>query len=192
MPNSGNYIRDVKITTGSVTEPVDLDDDVKPHLIIDHTDDDDKLESLIAQCRKAIENYTGVSMVTHTVVVTADLCEEIELPQGPVNVISTVKFRTGTDNAGAAEYDTLTAVNDYTTDGSDFIRLCSLREGRHLITYTTKAIANMEDLKLALLNEIAFRYENRGDQVKQYATENPAICEAARVLADPYRRLTWV
>jgi uncharacterized phiE125 gp8 family phage protein len=183
---SGNYIRDVKITTAG-TEPVGLDTDVKPHLNIDHTDDDTLLTALISKCRKAIENYTGVSLTTHTVVVTADLCEEIELPHGPINAITTVKVRTGTDIAGAATYDTLTAANDYTLDGDDFKRLCSNREGRHVITYTTKALSEMDDLKLALLNEIAYRYEHKGDEI-----DNSGICVAAMNLANPYRRMTWV
>jgi hypothetical protein len=187
MPNSGNYIIDVKIGSAA-SEPVDRDIDVKPHLIIDHTDDDTYLEALISQCRKAIESYTGVSMVAHTITLTADLCEEIELPHGPADTITSVKVRTGTNSStGAAEYDTLTAANDYTTDGEDFKRLCSLREGRHVIAYTTKAVSEISALKLALLNEIAYRYEHRGD-----AIDKNGICEAARVLADPYKRMTWV
>ena len=43
-----------------------------------------------------------------------------------------------------------------------------------------------DDLKLAILQEAAYRFENRGD-----ALADKGVCEPARILANPYVRQIW-
>lgn len=168
-----NTIKDIKNRRAeSITEPVTLAE-VKAWLIIDtvNTDDDTLLTALISEVRAAIESKTKLSLVERTIIVTADLTREFKLPHGPIRSIDEVLFRKGTVN-GAADYETLTT-EDYTTDGEDFKVICSQRRGRHKITCTTGYGADEEidydnptpeDLKKAILMEIAYRYEHRGDE----------------------------
>lgn len=156
-----NRIIDIKITEGTVTEPVTLSQ-AKKRLLVDHSLDDDDITDLIKQCRQEVENICGISVVDKTMVLTADLDSECWLPHGPVKAISEVKVRTGTETDGTPEYRVLTA-GDYTTDGEEFIKFNSSVCGRHRIAYTTGMATVSEALKKALLNLIAFRYENRGD-----------------------------
>lgn len=185
-----NRIIDIK-KTGLSSEPVSLST-AKGWLNITYDDDDTLLAQLIKDCRKAIENYTSMSLGAKTITLTVDLCEEIELPHGPVVAITSAKVRTGSDAAGVATYDILTAA-DYTVDGDQFKKFKSSRIGRHVIVYTVGLTTNEEydDLFLAIKNELSFRYDHRGDETQSSATATVGVCESARVLADPYRSLYW-
>lgn len=177
-----NRIIDIKTTESSPTEPVTLVQ-AKAHLLIDHTADDTYVTSLITQCRRAVENACNIAIVQKVVVLTADWEEEWELPVGPHGTISEVKLRTGTVG-GIAEYQTLDADDEYTTDGELFKLFNSSSCGRHKITYTAGYSTVPDDLKLAILNEIAFRYENRGDS-------KDGLCAGAAELIKPYINYSW-
>jgi uncharacterized phiE125 gp8 family phage protein len=165
-----NSIIDLK-KTGLSAEPVSLST-AKGWLYITYDDDDTMLAQLIKDCRKALEAYTNMSLGTKTITLTVDLCEEMELPHGPVIAVTSVKVRTGSDAAGVATYDTLTAA-DYTIDGDQFKRFKSSRMGRHVIVYTVGLTTGEEydDLFLAIKNEIGYRYEHRGDENQTLAAE---------------------
>lgn len=168
-----NTIKDIKNRQAeSITEPVTLAQ-VKDWLIIDtvNTDDDALLTRLITEVRQAIEKKTNLSLVKRTAVVTVDLVREFKLPHGPVRSIDEVLFRTGRNDDGTPEYETLT-ITDYSTDGEDFKLINTGRCGRHKITCTTGYGVDEdidydnptpEDLIKGMLCQIAFAYENRGD-----------------------------
>lgn len=185
-----NRVIDVKISDVD-TDPVATLIEVKSHLRVTFTDDDTYITSLIGQATKAVENYTGVPLREQTVTLTMDIYEETELPYGCNATLNSVKVRTGTATNGAAEYDTLTG-DDYSTDGEEFKSFASCRQGRYLIEYDVAPPESFDDLKLAVMNEIAFRYEHRGDEVGAFVTQEYGMCKAARILADPYRRLCWL
>ena len=171
-------IVDIKFTESSPTEPCTLAE-AKTHLKVDSTDYNDKITALITACRKKLERWLGVSIVEKTIELTVDFTEEDYLPYGPVSAISEVKVRTGTETDGTPEWEILTG-DDYTTDGEDYIVFNSSLLGRHKITYTAGYATCPEDLKEALLQEIAYRYENRGD--------SGSVCEASKNLAHSYKR----
>lgn len=180
-------LRIIDVAFASIgSELLDVDTDVKPHLIIDadFTDDDTLLATLVGQCRKAIENYCSISLVDKTVTLLADAYCEFELPYGPVNAVTEVKWQNNFGAYEAPAYDTLTT-SDYSLSEGEYKRLWVSKWGRIKVTYTVAAPAEMNDLKLAVLNEIAYRYEHRGE-------EQNGICEAARVLAQPYVRMQWL
>ena len=168
-----NTIKDIKNRQAeSITEPVTLSQ-VKEWLIIDtvNTDDDALLTRLITEVRQAIEKKTKLSLVALTVTVTVDLVREFKLPHGPIRGITAVIYRKGTNSNGTPDNETLT-VEDYTTDGEDFKVLKSKYCGRHKLSYTAGFGADEEiaynnpipeDLQKAILSQIAFAYENRGD-----------------------------
>jgi uncharacterized phiE125 gp8 family phage protein len=174
-----NNIIDIKFTESSPTEPCTLVE-AKTQCKVDSTDDDTKLTALITACRKRVERWCGISIVEKTVILTIDFNEEMRMIYGPVTAITEVKVRTGTATDGSPEWETLTD-DDYTTDGEDYLAFNSSLVGRHKITYTAGYVTCPEDLKEAILNEIAYRYTNRGDQ-------SGGISEGAKILAMPYKR----
>jgi uncharacterized phiE125 gp8 family phage protein len=171
-------IIDIKQTESSPTEPVTLSQ-VKSHCKVDGSDDDTLLTSLITQVRRRVENYCAISIVTKTNILTAQICGEDYLPYGPIAAITEVLHRTGTETDGTPEYDTLTD-DDYSTYGENYKLFTSTQTGVHKITYTTGYTTVPDDLKLAILNEVAYRYTFRGDQ--------GGFCEAAKSLLMPYKR----
>lgn len=166
-------------TDGSITEPVTLTE-VKPQCIVDvsFTADDTLLTNLITRCRAEAEEYCNISIVDKSVVANALLyCEQrFHLPYGPVKAITSVQAKN--NSSGVATYDTL-ATTDYTVLNSEII---STRNGEHQITYTVGMTAVPAALKAAILNLIAFRYENRGDAAK----------EPSMTMFNPFIDMSWI
>lgn len=210
---SSNRLIDIKQTESSPTEPLTLAQ-VKSQLIITSTDDDTLLTDLITQARRVVEEFCAISIVPKTIIMIADLGKEWELPYGPVTGIQGVETRIGNEGSGPGTYQTETS--GWTTDGSDFLSFrpsgvggfnpgspftghfqwgpyaspwaCAMN--RYRITYATGYNPVPDALKLAILNEIAYRYENRGEQ-QELKLGIGGICEAARILALPYQRKLW-
>jgi uncharacterized phiE125 gp8 family phage protein len=204
-----NSIKDIKNRqANSVTEPVTLAE-VKEWLIIDHTDDDTLLTRLISRVRGAVESKTKLSLVERTITVTADLVRETKLPHGPVREITEVLFRQGTNDDGTPDSITMTT-EDYTTDGEDFKVFKSSKCGRHRISYNAgygtdsgdTPVWNCpvpDDLKTAILMEIAYRYEHRGDETNSIsAAGNETVQKVSGISADamvyikPFIDYAWV
>lgn len=151
-----NSIIDITIAENNPTEPVTLSQ-IKSQCIVDHSLDDTLLTELGKQCRQEFENICGISIVEKNIVLIADWKREQQLPYPPIKAINEIKVKTGNSTNGATEYDTPSC---YSIDGGFFdLSGCN----RLKITYTTGMTTVSEDLKLALLNLIAFRYENKGD-----------------------------
>lgn len=160
--------------------------EVKAHLFIeaDNTDYDTYLNALIPQCRVAIEKFTGISLVEKSV--TAVIKNELggqELPYGPVDEVTAFVDQDG-ETVETANYD---------LDGVLFKTLRTTGD-YYKITYTAGTNELIESgtpdyltaCKLAVLHEIAYRFEHRGDGLIK------GICESARVLAQPFRRVPWL
>jgi len=180
---SYNAVIDFKVVTDLSAEPVTLVE-VKQHLNMqfdtegsyEFTDDDTKLTSLMKSCRKRLEKYTGVSFGPKTVrAILNNGKGNIELPYGPTVAITAIIDEDG---------DTIEA-DDYTLQGIEFKTLKSPCSCYVDVTYTAGFTTLPEDLKMALLEEIAFRYENRG------TTENK-LCDSALLLAEPHSRNVWL
>lgn len=183
-----NEIVSINISQDDVTEPVTRSE-VKAHLRIDSTDDDLYLDSLITYARQIIENYTYTSLVEKEITLTIAFKNRIsgynsyfvepfyfwtELPYGPVQSIDDVLDK----------QEQVITEDRYYTRGNGFMQWSGNFTEPITITYTAGYETLPPQLKLALLSEIAFRYENRG--------EAEAISKVARTLAHPYKRYAWL
>lgn len=172
-------------------EPVSLSE-VKTHLRVTFNDDDVELYKMISRCRKRIENYCNISIVAQRIQVVARICGEWQLPYGPVTAVETVENRDKNAGSGPTQYTASAAewlLDGDTFNDNDYPEHISTRDrfypdNRSRITYTAGMEFVPADLKLAILSEIAYRYENRGD-------ETTALSSAAIELANPYRKL-WL
>lgn len=186
-----NNIIDVEYEPAEdATEPVTLDE-FKQHLNMlfdtegsyEFNDDDVYLTGLISAARAAIEKYTGRLLRANTV--SAIIRNEKggqELPYGPV---------TG---------------DIVLTDCNDIVITTARYSGLSFKSVTSPCNAQMTavypagytpdtipaDLKLAVLHQGAFLYENRGDQQQEYASSEVNMSASAKALAAPYRRVTWL
>jgi hypothetical protein len=202
-----NNIIDIRRTESSPTEPCTLAE-AKAQAVVTYTDDDALITALITKARKIIENFCNISIVTQSVTLIADLYNEWELPYGPVTGLTGVQTRTGTEGSGPATYATQTS--GWSTEGVQFMTFTpsgtSFNQGpfrgyfqwgpyaspagqdpynRYKITYTTGYSTVPDDLKQAVLVQIVWLYEHRGEET------DLSICQAAQILATPYQRKLW-
>ena len=162
----------------SSTEPVSLTD-TKAHLYIDsgNTDFDAYLsttQNLIKLCREYVERITGRSLIDRTVTLYIDYESEFSIPFNPTTLTS-ASIKTGINT-----YETKTVNSDYEFENGRFISSFGCQ--RWKLVYTVTA-AVPYGLKLAVLNEIAKRFEHRGDEVQVLDTND---------LIMPYKDLEWL
>jgi len=191
-PKQLNYNRFLSVEFSAATGAPIILDDVKAHLNITFTDDDTLLNLLVNQCIDSIEQYCICSILTKTVTIQMDMVNEFELPYGPVTGFTSSSLKSAINT-----YTILTANKDYEVDTTlqfaRYVPYSCQYPSRIKIIYTAGYTTLPTSLKLAVLNEIAFRYENRGDSVNRYAQQNVGISEGAEALAAPYRRVAaWL
>lgn len=159
-----NAVLNVTFTDGTVTEPVTLKE-AKDWCKIDVSDDDSLITSLITAARIMCENYANLSFIKRTV--TAKIKNGLGgfvLPYGPVIGTPTAK---DSDNADITDFD---LDNSYS--------------GNITVTYQAGYETLPQNLKTALLNQIAWSYENRGD-----AKVASALSEEAKLILNQVRNV---
>lgn len=140
------YIGQNSAITGG--EPVSLAE-AKEWCRIDIDDDDTLIQMLITACRIMCEKAANLSFIPRTVTATIlNRLGYINLPYGPVT--GTITY--------TEDDDDLTAITDFNIRTS--------HEDRVIATYTAGYSVLPKNLKTALLNQIAWSYENRGDVAK--------------------------
>lgn len=164
----------------SATESVSVAE-AKAHLYIDtaNTDFDAILTVLIKQCREYIEQITCVSLISRTVTFIVDYESNFTIPWGPVTSFTSASVKTT-----VAVYEAQVSNEDYEIEGSRFFSYIGAPLRFKLIYvagHTTSTIPH--GLKLGLLNEIAKRFEHRGDNV---------IIQDTNELVQPYKLLEWL
>lgn len=177
-----NTVISVKdLTTGTVTEPATVEE-FKHYARIngfgdegqDFDADDALIAELITSARESLEKHLRISIVQKTL--RATLRNEvglIEIPQGPVRGVMTV-------TTGDSE-------TSYTLSGEDFPRIVSPLFNELTITYTAGYESVPKTLKMAILMEVAYRYEHRGDEM-----DDEGLCKAAIQKAKPFKRGSWL
>lgn len=191
-----NDVIEVQVTTdvaNLAAEPVTLTQ-VKRHLNLQFDtlgsyqfdDDDTLLGELIPQCREAMEQYLGLSMAAKTYkAILKNECGDIEIPFGPVTTVTSVLDKDG---------NALVAGDTYQLRGNQFKWIESPVSCYIEINYTAGYTpANIpKGLVRALLEEIAFRYNHRGDGTNRFAGENIGLCQGAMELCSRYTRKSLV
>lgn len=153
-----------------LTEPVTLTE-AKNWLKIDWVDQDAEITRLITSCREAVEQYTNCSLASKSVKCTVELCgDDFELPYGPVK-----EFTIEEDNLIDGQFKKVTGLT-----------------GKHTFDYTVGYSPCPPRLKEAILNEIAYRNQNRGDQSKELSLSNTFLCESTVHMCQPYKRMSWL
>lgn len=136
--------------------------------------DDDLIQMLITGARERLEIFTGCSLIPKRIqAVITNLCGMTSLPAGPVT-----GDVTATDSEG-----TEIVAGDIKLVGSKFPDLKLPMQCEMTLTYNAGYSTLPKGLKNAILAEVAYRYENRGDE-----SPDAGICKAAIVLANPYKR----
>lgn len=146
-----NAVLDVSFSSEG-SEPVTTTE-AKNFCRIDVTDDDTLIGSIITAARQVCENYSGISFITRTITATLqNSCGNIYLPYGPVSTISSYLDRDGN------------AINDPKVYGEKFKFIQYPTDDYLKVTYSAGYSTIPPNLKTALLNQIQWMYDNRGQE----------------------------
>ncbi len=158
-------IKEPVINTDTADEPVNVEE-LKNYLRISNDSEDDIVELMGKAARKKLEGYTGryFKLVNITVTLKNEM-GDLTLPYYP--------------NGDVVYKDMEDAVID------DF-DLTDERCDPFTATYDTGYETLPDDLKLAIMAQVAFSYQNRGDDNKA-----GGLSEYAKVLASNYR-VVWI
>lgn len=145
----------------------------KNWLKIDVADDDTIVEKLIKTARQQCEHYLNISLVPKTVTaILLNQLGDIRLPYGPI--VELVSIKDLDDNV----------ITDYKLIGDTFKWLCTPTLDSVKVVYETGYEDLPEHFKTAILEQIAYLYENRGDE-KLMEQLSPVVKTALK----PYRRV---
>mgnify|MGYP006951125171 CR=1 FL=1 len=140
-----------------------------------------------------IENFCNISIVTKTVDVIVNVCYlnkrekfiSFELPFCPYTDSSLiVKYKNGLKST---DYQDQVFDQDYFLSGLDYPVLSLIVPGEYKLSYSTGFTTVPEDLLRAIKEEVAFRYENRGDERLP-----EGMCEMALESCFSYKRMSWL
>lgn len=155
---------------GSITEPVSLSD-MKEYLRIDFEDDDMLITSMITAARMACEKYLGMVLVDTTVKAYykngGDL---IQLMYGPIKETDGTPVITSGTEVG----------DEIVGNGNQVWLSCT---GDRTLVYSSGWGGVPEWARLAIMQQVAWNYENRGDES---ADPHRIAIDTARTLF-PYR-----
>lgn len=166
-------IIDIVASKDLAAEPVSRSE-VKAYLHIDFNDADSLLDIMIGAARRRLEAFTGRCFGSKELSVYMYVDGPVEIPYGPTSEVVSVSLSNGSG------YD---SYSDYTLEGEDFLTFTPQRKGVYkLIVKSTGTVP--DDLKLALIAEVAYRYENRSD------VNAATMSTQAKELAMPYRRIS--
>jgi uncharacterized phiE125 gp8 family phage protein len=192
-------VKDITDVSGDPVEPVQLDEvksylrlegfqDVDESDITEFDDDDDLIETLIVTARKKLEKLYGISIVEKTLrAVITNLAGDIEIPQGPVISITSLKNSEGDD---ITDY----TITGYTTDEleediNDFVTLECPNQCKMVMVYEAGYVQVPEPLKVEILRMVAWYFTNRGD-----VSVRPSLYgfDGFQYLTGEYNRNSWL
>lgn len=163
-----NLIRDFKVTTDMVAEPVDLLT-AKKWLRVEFATDDQLIQDIIKSVRLQLEKLTGRSFGYKSMTALIDVCDcsqWVELPYGPVDVINSVERRYSIATYETLTESTSTVSGDYELFGSFDSKIKVDSNGMYRFTYQGGFSELPEDLLHDMKVLTAYYYENRGHVLK--------------------------
>ena len=139
---------DLVVVSDALSIPITLTE-VKEHLNVDFTDQDDKLTALLSSAFREVELFTEKGLKTKTVRLSyTEINGTVALPFDPIQSITTV-----TDIDGVA-------ITDYTLSG-DKTKLSAYSASGIKVTYVCGFATLPQDLKNAVLDIIAIDFDNK-------------------------------
>ena len=159
-----NYIIDyTQIDSPFATEPVNLNE-AKLYCRVSNFVDDDQIELMIKQGRQAVEVGTGLSIINKSVEIWFNNIDgEFELPFGPIVKSSLILYD-----------DQDKIITNYKLVGDKYPKLYypnrAILRATYNVGFTTETLPS--DLKIAILDQVNYDYENRGVDVN-----DKGICE---------------
>lgn len=187
---SYNILKDFKVLTDAVAEPVDLNT-AKKWLRVEFTQDDELISSIIKSVRLRLEKITGLSFGYKSMTALYEVCncnEWIELPYGPVDVIDSVEERTSASTWDALTETTELIPADYELFGTDSkIKLNA--NGYFRFTYQGGFSELPEDLVSDMKTLIAWYYENRGHVMKGEQVNSDVFPAEHLLNSQKYRKI---
>lgn len=140
---------------------------------VDFTTDDAFITELIDQCISEVEEWCSIAIIPQTITVEGNVyCWSDYALIGPVTGILSVQTASGEQGSGIPNYETLESgwqiqgnvfKKGVHGDLTHFSTSTAYGNYRHRIVYTAGRAEISKALKKAILNLIAFRYDNRGD-----------------------------
>lgn len=151
-----NYINDFSaVPIAPLVEPVTLAE-AKNYCRVTTTADDTLIQLMISSAREAIEIATGLSLVPKNVTTYFNnIGGNFEIPFGPIDVSTLEVFDMGQNGM-----EILPA--DYILVGDEFPKMVFPKYADFKATYEAGYTTIPTDLKLAILDQVSYDYENRG------------------------------
>jgi hypothetical protein len=173
---SYNCVLDIEFNEDSITEPVTLEE-AKNFCKIDIDTDDDLLDLMITSAREMCEDFTNIGFVQHEVVAVINNGNGgVLLPYGPTGEITEI-----TDSNDTV----LDEGTGYTLSGNLFKSILTPKADNLTVTYATGYEVLPMRLKLAVLNQIYFLYDNRS----QTAVKDSSISPITAMILKPVSRV---
>lgn len=174
-----NVLIDFKLVdNGTITEPVTLAE-AKNYCRVTTNADDALITDLITESREAVEKATGLCLTSKLVSVWFNNPSgNFNLPFGPMDQ-TTFKL-----------YDTANGTEVLPTNlhliGDEYPVLQYPIWNQLKATYTSGMVTIPKELKVAILDQINFDYENRGADVEHY--DSYAVCQKTWRACQRYTR----
>lgn len=166
------------LVTAPVIEPI-TKTEIKNALRIDNNVDDNFIDALITAARISAESYTGRAFNTQTWNMYFDTfpydTTTIEIPKPMLQSVTSIKTYDDSDNAtvfASSNYYTATYQGDFARCGTVTLRSDSVfpivyrvKDGveiQYVAGYGDDACDVPQPIRMALLEEVLFLYENRG------------------------------
>ena len=194
------------------TEPIGLAE-AKSWLLVDFTQDDTLITSLISYCRALIEEYCHVSIIPYTVTATLPsrpLIPGRDYPYGVSRWDLQFYGYTGCNNWQRMEWGPVNNITSFTSVQDNgtvtslvlnqdyYVRGTQFKEFKYnnftdtiMVVYKTGFAVCPPTLKMAILNELAERYTNRGDQRNVRYGNTKTLCDKAILACNQFNQI-WI
>lgn len=168
-----------------VIEPVSLSEQ-KSYMKIDFDDDDDLIQTFITASREQIEKYTGLSLIQKRITAQLNNGDSgIEIPYGPTPDEIDVTLITDVNGDPFNDSEIVITGNQFKTIQSPITPFLQII---YSAGYSTVPAA----LKVAIMAQCFFLYENRGEKLSASngggSTKDFYIADAAIQAAKKYKR----
>lgn len=176
-----NYLIDYTLADyGTITEPVTLTE-AKNYCRVTTNADDNLITDMITQAREAVEKATGLSLTAKMVYIWFNNPGgTFGIPFGPIDP-TTFKLYNVVNGVEIAPAN-------YTLVGDDYPTLTHPNYAQLKATYRAGMGTIPKDLKIAILDQINFDYENRGADIEHY--DSYAVCQKTWRACQRYTKIS--